>query len=191
MIELPHLGLAAEKKDSTPFLMGFPNSVATLVGGFMLTQERLKEVLTYNPQTGFFTRNKTGGPIGCANKKLGYYQIGIDYKRYYAHRLAWLYMYGEMPNKDIDHINNNGFDNSINNLRTATRKENIRNSKHQKNNTSGYKGVIEIKGKWRAAIKVDRKNIYLGMFSTAEEAHRAYCNAADFYFKEFANYGRI
>jgi hypothetical protein len=159
----------------------------------MLTQERLKEVLTYNPQTGFFTRNKTGKPTGYAHKKLGYYQIGIDSKLYYAHRLAWLYMYGEMPNKDIDHINNNGFDNSINNLRTATRKENTRNSKFQKNNKSGYKGVFLDKrsGKWVAAIKVDGKPIHLGLFINPEIAHQAYCKAADNYFKEFANYGRV
>jgi len=76
----------------------------------MLTQERLKELLTYNPDTGVFTRKKVsrGGrwKVGTLDGT-GYIHTRVDYKIYLAHRLAWLYMYGEFPTETIDHINHN------------------------------------------------------------------------------------
>ena len=82
--------------------------------------------------------------------------------------------------EEVDHINHDTIDNQKENLRICTRSENGCNRGAQENNTSGYKGVSLDKssGKWRAAIKLNGKRIYLGYFATKEEAYEAYCNAA-------------
>ena len=97
----------------------------------MLTQSELKELLNYNPQTGIFTRkthlNKHCkiNDIAGHKTKHGYVTINIKSKIYYAHRLAWLYVHGEMPKNVIDHINRIKHDNSAKNLRWVTASENI------------------------------------------------------------------
>ena len=116
----------------------------------MITQKRLKELLSYNYETGVFTWKVSRGK---ANKGmdansvngLGYIQIGIDGKRYLGHRLAWLYMNSEMPEKQIDHINHNKRDNRIVNLRNADYTINSRNVPIQKNNKTGIVGVAYCK----------------------------------------------
>lgn len=151
----------------------------------MLTQERLKELLDYDPETGVFTwkvyrggRTKKGEKAGNVNGE-GYTHIKVDGKQYKAHRLAWLYMYGTFPNKDIDHINRNKIDNSIYNLREVSNQQNSWNQKVAKNNTSGFTGVTWYKrvGKWGAYIKVDYKRKHLGFFAAPEQAHAAYLAA--------------
>ena len=151
-----------------------------------LTQERLKELLHYDHDTGIFTnlksrgkRIKIGSVAGTKNSN-GYVHIQIDYKKYQAHRLIWLYVYGEFPEKSLDHINEVKDDNRLVNLRLATHQENHQNqSSPQTNNTSGYLGVYWHKGakKWRAQIQVNGKKKYLGYFDTAEEASKAYVTA--------------
>ena len=110
----------------------------------MLTQHTLKEHLSYNPETGVFTNNKNkpgrGGGVGSVagnttNKK-NYVIIKLLGRKYYAHRLAWLFYYGEWPQNEIDHINNNKLDNRIINLRDVTHWENQQNR-------------IDAKWKWR------------------------------------------
>jgi hypothetical protein len=98
-----------------------------------LTQERLKELLHYDPETGIFTNltqrgghAKKGAVAGTKNS-IGYVCIRIDYDQYRAHRLAWLYVYGEFPEKFIDHMNEIRDDNRIINLRLATHQENLHN----------------------------------------------------------------
>ena len=152
----------------------------------MLTQERLKELLSYNQETGVFTnltqRNSHAkkGSIAGTKTKNGYIQIQIDKKIYLAHRLAWLYVYGEFPEKLIDHINEITDDNCIANLRLATNLENQHNASSLRiNNTSGFRGVAwnKLSKKWMATIAINGKNKHLGHFNTAEEASEVYVTA--------------
>ena len=114
----------------------------------MITQERLKEVLKYNSETGEFTRKIAKG--GKIKDSSGYILISVDGEKYYAHRLAWLYMYGEFPKNSIDHINKIKDDNHLYNLRDVTSIENQRNRFLNINNKSGFLGVSWYKplSKW-------------------------------------------
>lgn len=96
-----------------------------------------------------------------------------------------------LPGELTDHINGNGLDNRRSNLRVANPAQNIYNTRTSASNKSGYKGVHQLKrnGRWQATIGVNGKKIHLGMYATAEEAHAAYCAAANFYHGEFANSG--
>ena len=151
-----------------------------------ISQEYLKERLHYDKGTGVFTwldvkvngnkaRNKRAGSINVA----GYVQIGfsVDGKRYVlrAHRLAWLYEYGEFPSGSLDHINHSKTDNRITNLRIATTRENLRNQSMYSNNTTGHTGVYLHKpsNKYHARIKVNYKQKHLGCFENIEDAAKA------------------
>jgi hypothetical protein len=157
-----------------------------------LTAERLRELLIYDPETGVFTwRQKTGckgyvGKVaGCIAKSEGRVSVGIEGRRYRAHRLAWLYVYGEWPS-EVDHINGDGLDNRLSNLRLATRSDQGANTKRRRDNSSGIKGVVwhPQSRKWRVQIKRD-----VGLFATKEAAARAYIEAAAQRFGEFASDG--
>lgn len=161
-----------------------------------LTAERLRQVLSYDPDTGIFqwkvrmsSRIAVGSVAGCNAKYTKgnqYRVIGVDKTNYLAHRLAWLHVHGEWPAGEIDHINLDGLDNRIGNLRLATREQNQRNVGISKRNTSGAKGVsLHHNGKWRATIYADR-SYYLGSFATVEEASAAYERAAAKYHGDFA-----
>ena len=145
----------------------------------ILTQDRLKQLLLYTPETGVFTRN--GKVAGCTRPD-GYNKINVDGVQWYAHRLAWLYMTGTLA-KDIDHRDRNPSNNRFANLRAVTKSENQHNRVKQRNNTSGYKGVIYFKrtGRWRANIWVNNAPIYLGYFDTPAEANAAYIDAQRVY----------
>lgn len=151
-----------------------------------LTQELLKTLLQYDPDTGLFISNvrrgkaAVGKQVGHRNSTLGYVQISIGDKRYYAHRLAWLYMTGEWPIYQIDHVDYDRSNNRFSNLREATKSKNMWNRSKQKNNTSGYKGVIwdnRCKA-WVAQISSQGKYYYLGTFFNPHHAARAYDRAA-------------
>ena len=130
-----------------------------------LTQARLKELLHYDPENGVFTHIKarrglrSGSLAGGIDKAEGYLQIMVDGKRYQAHRLAWLYVHGDFPPNDIDHISRVRDDNRICNLRLATRSENMQNLSLRSTNTSGHTGVVWCKNteKWRALIMLNGK----------------------------------
>lgn len=149
----------------------------------IITQDELKEILHYNPDTGIFTytkdvsnHRKKGSIAGY--KHLGYINIEIKEKGYKAHRLAWLYFYGEFPKKDIDHINNIRDDNRIKNLREADRFINSQNFKvARKDNKTGYLGVCIQHGKFKATIFSNKKSIHLGYFDKAIDAHKEYLKA--------------
>ena len=143
----------------------------------MLTQERLKELFHYNPETGEFTRLQKScgvlpGTIAGWTENTGYVRIKIQGKSYVAHRLAWLYMTGELPAKQIDHINLIRSDNRWVNLRSASASENKCNSKP---NAGVYKTPSN---RYQSEIKKEGKRFYLGTFDTREEAKAAYNAAA-------------
>lgn len=150
-----------------------------------LTHERLKEVLDYNSETGVFTRKIPSkghgvGVISTFPNKDGYLRIGIDGKRYYAHRLAWFYIHGEWPSDDIDHCFHNRADNRMSKLRNVSTSGNLQNQVNpHSDNKVGFLGVCFHKkaGKFMASIYVSGKQKYLGLFHTAELAHAAYIKA--------------
>lgn len=157
-----------------------------------MTQDKLKSILHYNPDTGVFTwiidshKAKAGDIISTVNN--GYVRPTINNKRYYAHRLAWLYMTGEFP-KQIDHIDLNKINNKWENLRLANDSQNNFNKDKTILNTSGFKGVSWYKNanKWRAEIKAYGKRLRIGYFTSIEDAAAAYKEAAK---KLHAEYGR-
>ena len=148
-----------------------------------LTAERLRELLYYDPDTGVFTwRAKTNRriPVGIVAgtiHRLGYVIIQLCGKRHFAHRLAWMYAYGTFPSKHIDHINGDGRDNRITNLREATQAENMQNRRKSSRNKSGFLGVCAVGSRWKAQIQVHGKHKNLGLFETPESAHAAYASA--------------
>ena len=149
----------------------------------MITQERLKELLHYDPKTGLFMRIE---PLGFPTKDgyagsvdHGYRRIIVDGKRYLAHRLAWLYVYGEHPKGDIDHINRTGLDNRIVNLRVVSANQNKWNAGAYAGNKFGMKGVSKKGNRFRAQICDGHGYpIHLGTYDTPEEAHEAYLKKA-------------
>jgi len=164
-----------------------------------LTQERIRYLLDYNPETGLFrwkfrvdkgdkyNKRWAGREASCYDA-YGYKVIRIDSYLYKAHRIAWLYVYGQNPNYEIDHINLDKSDNRIYNLREATPHQNSSNSPRKSNNTSGYKGVQFKKQnmKWQAIIQHKRKVKHLGFFNDPESAYEAYCKAAKEIHGEYA-----
>ena len=149
-----------------------------------LTQDVLKSLLNYDPETGEFTwlinkgRAKAGS-IARYSDSYGYLRIKINKKDYFAHRLAWLYVYGEFPENDIDHIDGDRSNNSISNLRKATRSENLQNLALSISNNSGFIGVHFKKSakKYVARIRVEGRHKHLGYYDTAELASEAYKEA--------------
>ena len=157
----------------------------------MITQKYLMEAMDYDPETGIFTWKRrpdhhfaspgyarawnakwSGSQAGNINKTHGYYMVSFKNEKYLLHRLAWLYVYGRMPDLHIDHINSIRTDNRIDNLREVTRQENQKNTKLHSNNTSGYCGVYyhKVWGKWVAHIKDQGKHVHLGGFKDKEDA---------------------
>jgi hypothetical protein len=161
----------------------------------LLTAERLRELLHYDPATGIFRwlqpqsrRVKAGEIAGGVPGQGGYYRIGIDGQRYYAHRLAWLYMTGEWPSRQVDHRDTDSGNNAWGNLRLATQGQNNCNAPKRSHNKTGYKGVSYSKSNrgFIAWIRANGVQHYLGTFPTPEEAHAAYCEASKRLHGEFA-----
>lgn len=156
-----------------------------------LTAHRLKELLDYDPETGVFTWNnpsppnrfKHGVKAGTIGAK-GHIVIKLADQSYKAHRLAWLYVIGEWPKDQIDHMNGVPDDNRFENLRECNTAINCQNQHHpRKNNTSGYRGVHwnTWYGLWEASISVNMKRIVLGRFNTPAEAGAVYAEAKRLY----------
>lgn len=148
----------------------------------MITQERLKELVSYDPETGWLTwqdksrckRAEFGDRAGWVNWN-GYIRLCLDYRIYVVHRLAWLYVHGEWPIEMLDHINGDRSDNRISNLRLANKSENQQNKrKAASNSKTGLLGAFPSDGRFRAKIVLGKKAKNLGMHDTAEEAHTAY-----------------
>ena len=151
-----------------------------------LTQERLREVLSYDPVTGIFTWlkqlhvSRIGNRAGSATKD-GYLTICIDQVRYPAHRLAWFYVFGTWPVFDIDHIDSDRKNNAIANLRDVPRADNLQNRRTPyRTNSHGFLGVTKSRSKskpWMASIQAFGKRRHIDVFATQEEAHAAYLKA--------------
>jgi len=158
----------------------------------MLTQARIKELLSYDQLTGHliwiarsspYAKNVAIGSEVISRDSKGYLQAMIDGQRHKAHRIIWMMVHGHWP-RMLDHINGIKSDNRIENLRECNNSQNKANGPRYKNNKSGYKGAY-FEGnrpgtkKWRAQIRKNGKLINLGYFYTAEEAHETYSRAAD------------
>jgi len=160
-----------------------------------LTQQRLRELLHYDPETGVFTsrvfrsRCPVGKEVGSTRLD-GYCELTIDRQRYLAHRLAWLYVYGYLPGY-IDHIDCNPSNNRISNLREVTRTQNQRNMSIGTSNTSGAKGVAwdKSRNKWIVNIRYDGRSKHIGRFDNFDDAVNAVRRARDELHGEFANHG--
>jgi len=164
----------------------------------------LYELLHYDPLTGVFTwrgartgrsrgRAREGQVAGTLGTDTGYWNIGItdDGRKgiYKAHRLAWLYMTGEWPRKQIDHIDMNKLNNAWANLREASPDQN-------KSNGSSYRSASHKKGahfqkktgRWASAIRVMNRTVHLGTFDSEDAAHARYCEEAAKIRGEFARF---
>ncbi len=149
----------------------------------MLSAKRLHELLNYSPDTGVFTRRvrtsqgNRAGDVAGGPHNAGYWNISVDGRRYLAHRLAWLYVHGEWPPSEIDHIDGNRNNNQIANLRIASRSLNQQNrTRPTKHNQLGVLGVYYSKrrGRFVASLRNEGRNVHVGEFATAAEAHDAY-----------------
>ncbi len=149
------------------------------------SQEELHRIFEYNPNDGLFRwkvkkarRVQIGNAAGTLHPN-GYVYIKIADIRYFAHVLAWIYIYGERPDM-LDHIDRCRSNNRIENLRVCTGSQNKYNSSRYCNNTSGKRGVSWHKQyqKWQAYINIDGRRKYLGRFPSIEEATIAYETAA-------------
>ncbi len=146
----------------------------------MLTQAELKTQVNYNQLTGiFYSLNSSArwgsGRILGTLPSSGYIQLRIKGKTYRAHRLAWLYVYGEWPIYSIDHINRIKTDNKISNLRDANSFIQNQNKPIVNKNSHGLKGIYKNKsGKFVAICRNNKIRKQIGCFATANEAHLAY-----------------
>ena len=147
----------------------------------------LKSTFHYNRETGQFTflktddkcgKQKIGDVAGC-QKTCWYNMLRYEGRYYYAHRIAWYMVHGNLPNLHIDHINGVKSDNRIQNLRLIEPAHNIQNQvRPHKDNLAGYLGVSEHgKNRFRATIQLGKKRTHIGIFDTPEDAYAAYVDA--------------
>jgi hypothetical protein len=143
-----------------------------------ITQAELKSRFILRDDGVFVYRRSTGrmaaGMEAGSSDGAGYIAIIVysagKAKRYLAHRLVWLWHFGEWPSEQLDHINGVKWDNRIENLRLATASQNGCNRGAQKNNTTGYKGVFANHGKFSGCVELRGKRHYIKPQVTAEEA---------------------
>lgn len=144
----------------------------------MIDQETVKNLFYYDAESGrLLWRNGNGRNVkpwqeAKAPNGHGYYTAKIKGKSYLAHRLAWLYVHGSLPDGDLDHKNRVRNDNRLCNLRQVSRTDNCQNISLPSHNKSGHIGVSWIKShqSWTVYVKVDRKNKWLGYFKDLDEA---------------------
>lgn len=150
-----------------------------------VSRARLVELFIYEPESGAFVRrcsisNQHAGDVSGSKHCRGYVSVCIDSRAYLAHRLAWLYVHGEWPAHQLDHIDGNRANNAIANLRQATAAQNGQNKRKASGfGSSGLLGVTwdKVNLLWRAKIKVNGRSLCLGRFTGKHEAHEAYLAA--------------
>jgi hypothetical protein len=154
-----------------------------------ITYQMIRSYCDYDNKLGLL-RWKDGRKVGSiVNKGRKKYVRTVMFDReFLVHRLVWLWVTGHNPRPRhvIDHINGDGTDNRIENLREVTHTQNLWNTKLSIRNTSGYKGVNKQKDKWEASIMASGKRHRLGLFDTPKDASEAYQEASKKYQGEFA-----
>lgn len=152
-----------------------------------MNADRIRALLRYDPETGKF-HWRTGREAGTVISEDGRRGITIERRRYPSARLAWLIMTGEWPVNEIDHKDRDSSNDAWENLREASRTQNLANRKIMSNSRSGLKGIYKNRNgtTWNARIRVNGKRLYVGNFPTADAAHQAYCAAAREHYGEFA-----
>ena len=153
---------------------------STVRYGQTLSVAEIRDAFNYDPSSGELSwrkpvgRARAGSVCGSPDGR-GYLAVGYKYARWRAHRLAWAHWHGEWPDKDIDHIDGNTQNNAINNLRLATKSQNLQNRKLNKDNKTGVRGVTWHKpsSKWQAHITVSGRQIALGRFECIKDAAEA------------------
>ena len=150
----------------------------------MLVYERLIELLDFDPKEGVFYWKKknvssNGRKGNVAGSEIrGYRYLGLDGGRYLAHRVAWFYVYKVWPQYLLDHVDGDGLNNKISNLRDVPPTVNSQNMRWaHRDSQTGLLGVRLMGSRWQARIRVWGKEMYLGTFGTPEEAHEAYLTA--------------
>lgn len=161
-----------------------------------LKLDDLKKALIYDTNTGLFIwsapkKKVVVGAVAGSLQPTGYIAIKLNGVAYLAHRLAWFYVHGKWPLDQIDHINGVRDDNRLSNLRESTRSQNHQNKIAPCTNTSGAKGVSWSKkdGAWRARVKLEGKEHFLGNFSTVEAASAAAIQGRERLHTGFSNHG--
>jgi hypothetical protein len=159
----------------------------------MVTQQRLKEVLDYNPETGEFTWKERGqgrivgkraGTLSVSKTSMRRWFLCVDRQVMLRSRAAWIYMTGEdITGKVIDHINRNTEDDRFKNLRSCTQNQNMKNRKANSNSATGVKGVFYNKAKNKWGVSLGKNT---GLFKTIDEAAIAYNKVAKELYGEFA-----
>ena len=159
-----------------------------------LTQDHLKSLFDYKDGDLYWkiSRNnniKVGQVVGMLRPD-GYKRVNINKKNYYLHRLIFIYHNGFITD-EIDHIDNNRLNNRIENLRVATRIQNMLNCKINSRNTTGIKGITfdKEKSKFRPYLSVNKKRMYLGCFDSLDDANTELQKARIKYHGSFANHG--
>ena len=163
-----------------------------------LTAEKLREILEYDPDTGKFTwkvsvggRSSMGKVAGRYHSTGRYREIRIFERTYRAHRLAFLWMTGAWPEKQVDHIDGNGLNNSWSNLRDVSPSQNNYNAKLNYKNTTGCPGVRKNRSRWEVRIRVENKRYYLGTYRDLDEAIRVAIAFREKYHGEYSSNSRL
>lgn len=164
-----------------------------------ISVERLRSILRYDPGTGYlywkwredvgawWNARYAGRRAGTNLDSKGYFVVGIDNHTYRVHRVVWAYVTGEWPDVEVDHRDTDRQNNRFGNLRKASTEQQRMNMSLHKDSQTGFKGVsLNKQFGFRARIWIDKKEVTLGYFKTAEEAHEAYKAAAKKHFGDFA-----
>ncbi len=151
------------------------------------TVERLKELLAYDEASGQLVwkysrgnqvyAGRVAGSLFSARGKM-YYIVRVDGCSILAHRVVWAMWYGVWPNKHIDHIDGDGLNNRVCNIREVYQGENNRNAAVRKDSKTGVTGVRMRGGKFISTIRVNGEDIWLGVYATIDEASKARADAS-------------